>query len=182
MISALVFIIQAFAHLFLLLLLLRFWLPWFGADFRNPIAQGILRLTSPLIIPVRRVIPPAGKLDTATVIIAFGIQYLTILVVLALRQVAAGIAPIAITALIDLGMLSLRLFIFAIIIRIVLSWVAPHTYNPVTSLVASISDPLLRPFRRFVPPLGGLDISPVFALILFGAFAIMLGELRPLPI
>ena len=182
MISALVFIIQAFAHLFLLLLLLRFWLPWFGADFRNPIAQGILRLTSPLIIPVRRVIPPVGKLDTATVIVAFGIQYLTILVVLALRQVAAGIAPIAITALIDLGMLSLRLFIFAIIIRIVLSWVAPHTYNPVTSLVSGISDPLLRPFRRFVPPLGGLDISPVFALILFGAFAIMLGELRPLPI
>lgn len=182
MISALVFIIQAFAHLFLLLLLLRFWLPWFRADFRNPIAQGILRLTSPLIIPVRRVIPPLGRLDTATVIIAFGIQYLAILVVLALRQVAAGIAPIAVTALIDLGMLSLRLFVFAIIIRIVLSWVAPHTYNPVTSLVASISDPLLRPFRRYVPPLGGLDISPVFALILFGAFAIMLGELRPLPI
>ena len=75
MISALIFVIQAFAHLFLLILLLRFWMPWFRADFRNPIAQGILRLTSPLVIPVRRVVPPIGRLDTATVIIAFAIQY-----------------------------------------------------------------------------------------------------------
>ena len=182
MISALVFVVQAFAQLFLLLLLLRFWLPWFGANFSNPIAQGILRLTSPLIVPVRRVIPPLGRLDTATVVIAFGVQYLTIWVILALRQFATGIATIALTAIIDLGMLSLRLFVFAIIIRIVLSWIAPHTYNPITSLVASISDPLLRPARRFIPPLGGIDISPVFVLIFIGAVSIMLGELRPLPI
>jgi YggT family protein len=182
MISALIFIIQAFAHLFLLILLLRFWMPWFRADFRNPIAQGILRLTSPLVIPVRRVVPPIGRLDTATVIVAFAIQYLTIWIILALRSVAAGIGPIALTSIIDLGMLSLRLFIVAIIIRIVLAWIAPHTYNPATAIISTITEPLLRPFRRFVPPLGGIDISPIFALILFAAISIMLSELRPLPI
>ncbi|MDH3338796.1 MAG: YggT family protein, partial [Gammaproteobacteria bacterium] len=76
---ALVFIINTIAQLYLLVMLLRLWLPWFRADFRNPIAQGILRLTSPLVIPVRRVIPPIGRLDTATVIVAFALQYLTVL-------------------------------------------------------------------------------------------------------
>ena len=93
MISALSFIIQAFAQLCLLVLLLRLWLPWFRADFRNPIAQAILRLTSLLVVPVRRIIPQIGRPDTATVIIAVAIQYLTILVLLALQKVSAGIVP-----------------------------------------------------------------------------------------
>ncbi len=182
MISALTFIIQAFAQLYLLVLLLRLWLPWFRADFRNPIAQAILRLTSPLVVPVRRVVPPIGRLDTATVIIALGIQYLTILVLLALHKVSAGIGPIALTAVIDLVLLSIRLFIFAIIISIVLSWVAPHTHNPATAFIRTISEPLLRPFRRFAPSMGGIDISPVFAIILLGALSVLLVELKPLPL
>jgi len=181
-ISALTFIIQAFAQLYLLVLLLRLWLPWFRADFRNPIAQAILRLTSPLVVPVRRVIPPIGRLDTATVIIAIAIQYLTILVLFALQKVSAGILPIALTAVVDLALLSIRLFIFAIIIGIVLSWIAPHTHNPATMFIRNISEPLLRPFRRFTPELGGIDISPVFAIILLGALSVLLVEVRPLPI
>jgi YggT family protein len=182
MISALTFIIQAFAQLYLLVLLLRLWLPWFRADFRNPIAQAILRLTSPLVVPVRRVIPPIGRLDTATVIVAIAIQYLTILVVLALHKTSAGIAPIALTSVIDLALLSIRLFMFAIIIGIVLSWIAPRTHNPATAFIGAISEPLLRPFRRFIPPMGGIDISPVFAIILLGALSVLLVELKPLPI
>ena len=69
---ALIFIITTLSQLYLLVMLLRFWMPWLRADFRNPIAQGILRLTSPLVIPVRRLVPPMGRLDTATVIVAFG--------------------------------------------------------------------------------------------------------------
>ena len=189
MISALIFIIHAFANLFLLILLLRFWLPWFGADFRNPLAQGILRLTSPLVNPIRRIVPAIGRVDTATVIIAFALQYLTILVVLALYNVRAlqkypaGIGDIALASVVDLGLLTLQLFIFAILIRIILGWVAPHTYNPATAILSTITDPLLRPFQRLVPQVGGIDISPVFAIILFGAVSVLLTELRPpLPI
>src|SRR5210317_1741166 len=112
--AALVFIINTIAQLYLLVMLLRFWLPWLRADFRNPIAQGILRLTSPLVIPVRRVIPPLGRLDTATIIVAFALQYLTVLVILTISGISAGILPIALTALVDLVLLSLRLFTFAI--------------------------------------------------------------------
>ena len=79
-------------------------------------------------------------------------------------------------ALFQLVILSLQLFMFAIIIRIVLSWLAPQTYNPATALLASVTDPLLRPFRRLLPPLGGFDISPVFAIILLGAASILLED------
>ncbi len=177
---ALVFIITTIAQLYLLVMLLRLWLPWLRADFRNPIAQGILRLTSPLVIPVRRVIPPIGRLDTATVIVAFALQYLAILVILTINGVSAGILPIALTSLIELVLLSLRLFTFAIFIHIILSWVAPGTYNPATAFIAMLVEPVLRPFRNLIPSIGGLDISPIFAIIGLQAIAIFTATLRPL--
>lgn len=182
MTSALTFIIHAFAQLLLFVLLLRFWLPWFRADFRNPIAQAILKLTSPLVVPLRRIVPPIGRIDTATLLVAFVIQYLAILVILALGGSSATIVNIALTSILDLAMLSIRLFVIAIIIGIVLSWVAPHNINPATMFIRTISEPLLRPFRRFIPSMGGIDISPVFALILLMALSILLAEMRPIPI
>jgi len=179
---ALIFIISTFAQLFLLVLLLRFWLPWLRADFRNPIAQGILRLTSPLVIPVRRIIPPIGRLDTATIVVAFAIQYLTVLIVLTLSAITPAIAPIALTSLVDLVLLSLRLFTFAIFIHIILSWIAPGTYNPATAFISMLVEPVMRPFRRIIRPMGGLDISPLFAIIALQAGAIFLSTLRPFPI
>jgi len=178
---ALIFIISTIAQLFLLVMLLRFWLPFLRADFRNPIAQAILRLTSPLVIPVRRVIPPIGRLDTATVIIAFVLQYLTVLIILTISGLSAGILPIAITALIDLVLLSLRLFTFAIFIHIILSWIAPGTYNPATAFIAMLVEPVMRPFRRLIQPIGGLDISPMFAIIGLMALSILISSYKPLP-
>ncbi len=179
---ALIFIISTFAQLFLLILLLRFWLPWLKADFRNPIAQGILRLTSPLVIPVRRIVPPIGRLDSATVVVAFAIQYLTVLIILTLSSIAPAIIPIALTSLVDLVLLSLRLFTFAIFIHIILSWIAPGTYNPATAFISMLVEPVMRPFRSIIRPMGGLDISPIFAIIALQAGAIFLSTLRPFPI
>ena len=177
--QALIFIISTLAQLYLLVMLLRFWLPWLVADFRNPIAQGILRLTSPLVIPVRRIIPPIGRLDTATIIVAFALQYLTVLVVLTISGFSAAILPIAITSLIDLVLLSLRLFTFAIFIHIILSWIAPGTHNPATAFISMLVEPALRPFRKLIPTMGGLDISPIFAIIGLQAIAIYASTLRP---
>jgi len=179
---ALIFIISTFAQLFLLVMLLRFWLPWLRADFRNPIAQGILKLTSPLVIPVRRIIPPIGRLDTATIVVAFAIQYLTVLIILTLSAVPPAIIPIALTSLVDLVLLSLRLFTFAIFIHIILSWIAPGTYNPATAFISMLVEPVMRPFRSIIRPMGGLDISPIFAIIALQAGAIFLSTLRPFPI
>ena len=182
MTQALYFILKTLTQLYLLLLILRFWLPMFRADFRNPVAQGVLRLTSPLVIPLRRFIPPIGRIDTSTVLVAFVIEYALILVLLALSGRSAGFGPIALTSLMELAVLSLNMFFFVILIKIILSWVAPNNYNPVTAMLSTLAEPILRPFRRFVPPLGGLDISPIFAIVLLQAGVIILQSYKPLPI
>ena len=185
--KALIFIIETFAQIYLLLLLLRLWLPILRADFHNPIAQGILRFTSPLVVPLRRLIPAIGRLDTATVIIALLVQCAILVIILAILGQASyalsdGLVPVLLTAVVKLVMLSNNMFFFAIFVKIILSWVAPHNVNPITSLLTTLSEPVLRPFRRFVPPIGGLDISPIFAIVILQAINIVLRDLRPIPL
>jgi YggT family protein len=180
--QALYFIVKTIAQLYLLVMLLRFWLPLLRADFRNPLAQGILRITSPLVIPLRRILPAIGRIDTATIIVAFAIQYLTVIVLLAIGGNSVSVIPILMTSIIELAILSLNLFFFVILIKIILSWVAPTTYNYATALLTALAEPVLRPFRRIIRPIGGLDISPIFAIILLQAAVIFLQTLKPLPI
>ncbi len=180
--SAIVFVVNAITSLYLLVLLLRFWMPWLRADFRNPLAQGILRFTSPLVVPVRRIVPSFGRLDTATVLVAFVIQYLTVMLLLLIMGQTAGIAAIALTALVKLIVLSINLFVYAIFIRIILSWISQGGYNPATAIITTLTEPVLRPFRRLIPPMGGFDISPIFAIILLLAATIVVNGLRPLGI
>lgn len=175
---ALIYIIDAIAGLITLVLLLRFWLPWVGADFRNPFAQGILQATSPLINPLRRIVPAIGRIDTATVLVALAVQVVAVTVVLLLLGAPLSIRFILVSAVFELVILSLQMFIFAIIIRIVLSWVAPGNYSPVSALLHDLTDPILRPFRRIVPSFGGFDISPIFAIILLGAVSILIEDSR----
>ncbi|MEM8817751.1 MAG: YggT family protein [Pseudomonadota bacterium] len=181
-IDAAVFIINSLAQLYLLVLLLRLLMPWVGASFHNPIAQAILKLTSPLVIPVRRILPSVGKLDTATLVVAFGVQYLTIFVISIIRQWTPGILQIAVTSLVNLVVLSLNLFVFAIIIRVVLSWISPGNYNPAVAIIGSLTEPVLRPFRRLLPAMGGIDLSPIFAIILLSAAAIFVSSFKMLRI
>ncbi len=180
--GAISFIIGALARLYLLVLVLRFWLPWLKADFRNPLAQAILRLTSPLVVPIRRIVPAIGRLDSATLLVAFAIQYLTIALILLINGSEASIAAIAQTSMVDLVLLSLNLFMFAIVVKIILSWVAQGSYNPAIAIISTLTEPILQPFRRYMPSMGGLDISPLFAIILMMAATILIGGFRPLPI
>lgn len=173
-VSALVFIVNALTSLYLLVLLLRFWLPWLRADFRNPLAQGILKLTSPIVIPLRRIVPSFGRLDTATILVAFVVQYVAILLILLILGTSAKFSVIATTALVKLVLLSLNLFMFAIFVRIILSWISPGQYNPATAIIATLTEPLLRPARRLIPPMGGFDISPIFIIIALGALTRLL--------
>lgn len=178
--SAIVFIVNAVTSLYLLVLLLRFWMPLLQADFRNPLAQGILRLTSPLVVPVRRIVPPLGRLDTATVLVAFVIQYVTVFLLLIIVGQTAGFVPIAATAVVKLVVLSINLFVYAIFIRVILSWVAQGAYNPATAIIATLTEPVLRPFRRLLPPMGGFDLSPIIAIILLLAATIVVNGFKPL--
>ena len=179
--QALVFVVNAVAQLYLFVLLLRILLPWLGADYRNPITQAILKITSPVVVPLRRIIPPVGRVDTATVLVAFIIQYLLILLILLIFGRTADIGTIALTAVVDLVLLLLRLFVFAIIIRVILSWISPGGYNPALAIIHALTDRVLLPFRRIIPPLGGLDLSPLVAIILITAVTIVVAGFKPLP-
>ena len=178
--SALTYIIQAVANLFLFIMLLRFWMPWFRATFNNAVAQAILRITNPLVVPLRRVLPPISRVDTATIVVAFGVQYLAVFLYTLVWSINPTVMHISLTALLDLGILSAGLFMLIIIVHILLGWFAPHVVNPVTAMVHTMAEPFLRPFRRFIPPLGGFDITPVIPMILLGALMEMLKEWRPL--
>lgn len=179
MIAALDYIIQAIATLILFIVLLRFWMPWFRVDFRNPVAQAILKVTAPLVVPLRRVLPPIGRVDTATVVVAFAIQYLTIVIRMFLFGVSGSFGPLALMTVLSLAIMSANLFMLVIIVHILLGWFAPGVYNPVTAMVSAMTDPLLRPFRRLIPPLGGFDVSPVIPIILLGASTRLLASWMP---
>ncbi|MGI9270939.1 MAG: YggT family protein [Woeseiaceae bacterium] len=174
--GALIYIISALSMLIIFVFLLRFLLPWFGADFRNPIAQGILRATSPVINPLRRIVPSIGRLDTATILVLLIVQAGTVILISALSNTPLTARLVVFSSILGLLEQTLQIFTFAIIIRIVLSWIAPHTHNPATTLLANITDPILRPFQRFIPPIGGFDISPIFAIIALGALGILLRD------
>lgn len=182
LLNATTFIIGTVARLYLLVLLIRLMLPWFQVNYRNPLTQAILSLTSPLVVPLRRIVPPIGRLDTATVIVAFAIQYLTIFVILLIHGASAGILPITLTAIVELVTLCIMLFVFAIFIRVILSWIGGGGYNPAVAIITALTDPVLRPFRRVLPPLGGLDLSPLFAMILLMAINILIRDLAPIAI
>ena len=173
---AIIYIIDAVATLVVLILLLRFWLPWFGADFRNPIAQGILRVTSPLVNPLRRIVPSIGRVDTATVLAAFSVQALAIVATSLLNSSPVTAKYVIVMAVFLLAFWTIRLLTIAIVVRILLSWFAPQTHNPATALLATLTEPILRPFRRFIPTIGGFDISPVVAIILLGASSVALQD------
>jgi YggT family protein len=159
-VDAIVFIVDALARLYLLVLLLRLFLPLARADFQNPLAQAILKLTSPLVVPVRRILPPIGRVDTATVVVAFGVQYLAVFIIALVQGIRPTILSLLIGSAVSLVLLTFNLFFWLIIIRI---------YNPAVAMVYALTEPLLRPFRRIIPPIGGFDISPIFALIALGA-------------
>jgi len=190
MTDAPIFLLETFSRLYLLILLLRFWLPVLRANFRNPVAQGVMRYTSPLVTPVRRYVPSVGRLDSATVLIAFLIQFAVLLIIVAISGSKQGInvfdvlssAPAMITlalkSMIELAMLSVLLFIVAIIARVILSLIGRY-FGPISDMLADLTEPLLRPVRKYIPPLGVVDISAYIVIVLLLALNMLLADLLP---
>jgi len=165
--AALIYIIQTLGGLYLLVALLRFILQWVQADFYNPLSQFILRATQPLAGPIRRIIPSIGRFDLASLLLVLLVQLLLMLVSLLLAgyNPSGLIGLLLVWSLLAVVSLFLKVFFYALIISVIISWVAPASRNPAAQLVGQICWPLLAPFRRLLPSMGGLDISPIFAFI-----------------
>ncbi len=165
--TAAIYILQTLGSLYLLIVLLRFILQLVRADFYNPLSQFIVRATKPLLNPLRRIIPGFGGIDLASLVLAILIQPVLMILILMLMGYGVGgfIMQLLIWSIIAVTSLFLKVFFFALIISVILSWVAPGSYNPGAQLVNQICEPLLMPFRKLLPNLGGLDLSPIFAFL-----------------
>jgi len=173
--NALTFIFRTLLDLYIITFVLRLIMQWVRADFRNPLTQFVLRVTNPLVIPARRLIPPAGNLDTATLVVVLLLELLMTVVMINVACLgSAGIGQIVVLTLLRVIYLTLRIYLFIILIYVVLSWISPGTYNPAVNLLSSIADPVLRPLRRVIPTIAGLDLSALFAIIGIQAFTMIL--------
>ena len=173
--DALIFILRTLLDLYIITFVLRLILQWVRADFRNPLAQFIVRITSPLVRPLRRLIPAAGGLDTATLVVVLLLELLMTVVLINLACLGeASISQILLLTLLRLVYLILRIYLFIILVYVILSWIGPGTYNPAVNLLAAIAEPVLKPLRRLIPSIGGFDLSPLFALIGIQALTMVL--------
>jgi YggT family protein len=165
-VDALVFIVDSVLTFLVYAFLLRVLLPLARADFRNPLSQAILALTSWLVRPLRRILPPVGRVDTASVVALLDVQ---VTATLALFRLQAGallpVVPLVVTALRSLALHVLLLYTVLIFIYALLSFVAPGVRSPATALLASLCEPVLMPLRRVLPIVGGLDFSPLVAIV-----------------
>jgi YggT family protein len=163
--DAAIFIIQTLGSLYLLIVLMRFILQLVRANFYNPLCQFVVKATQPLLKPLRRVIPSMFGLDMSSLVLALLLQILLFAVILMLNGYQAFTVLLLPWALIGIFSLFLKIIFWAMIISVILSWVAPGSRSPGAELVSQITEPVLAPFRRLIPNLGGLDISPIFAFI-----------------
>ncbi|WP_419708150.1 YggT family protein [Pseudomonas sp. NFX224] len=163
--DAAIFVIQTLGSLYLLIVLLRFILQLVRANFYNPLCQFAVKATQPLLKPLRRVIPSMFGLDMSSLVLALLVQMALFAVILLLSGYGVDVLFLVPWALIGIFALFLKILFWAMIISVILSWVAPGSHNPGAELVQQITEPVLAPFRRIIPNLGGLDISPIFAFI-----------------
>ena len=167
--NALIFLVNTVFGLFVVALLLRFYLQWVRASYRNPLSEFLQALTDFMVKPARRLIPGLWGLDLATLALAWLVQLAEILIVLQIKDYGLGpaagqsFAAAALLALVMLVKIGLYIVMAAVIVQVVLSWVGP--YSPLMPLANSMTRPFLRVFQRRVPPIGNVDLSPLFALV-----------------
>ena len=165
---------------YMTIVLLRFLLQLARADFYNPISQFVVKATNPPLRPLRRFIPGWGGIDGASLVLAVLIQAITFfLILVALNGGIPAINPVTLLVWAVLNVLSLivKIYFWSVIAVVVVSWIAPQSGHPAIQLVAQITEPVMRPVRNIVPPLGGLDLSPIFVFLILQVLRVVVGHL-----
>lgn len=163
--NAATFLIGTLFGIYILLVMLRFVLQWLRADFYNPVSQFIFRATEPALRPLQRVIPRVAGLELSPLLLMLGLKVGELWLSFMILGHGPRLLGLLVLALAHLMSLFLHVFLVAIFAQVVLSWVNPGAYNPVTQLIHRLTEPLLGRARRLLPPLSGLDLSPILVLI-----------------
>ena len=170
------FLVDTLVTFIVFLLLARFMFQWLRVPFRNPAGDFLLAATSWLVLPARRVVPGIAGLDLATLLLAWLLQLLGLWAQAAIAGAQPGVLALAAVAAVDLVRDGLYIMIFAVIVQAVLSWVNPYT--PIGPAFDALTRPLLRPLRRYVPPIGNVDLTPLVLLVILEVLLIPVAHLR----
>lgn len=177
--EALLFLVKTAFDLYLVAVTLRFLLQLFRADFYNPVSQFLVKITNPPLKGLRRIIPGFGGTDWSSLVLMLILKAVQIVL---LALIATGRIPalhgLLVLSVAQLLNLVIYIFIIAILIQVVLSWVNPGAYNPATVILHYLTEPLLRPARQLIPPVGGIDLSPIAVFIFLQLTIILI--IRPL--
>ena len=173
--GALIYLISTITDLYVTAILLRLLLQWVRADFYNPLSQFLVKATNPVLVPARRLIPSIGKLDTASVVVMLILELAQLAIISQLAPTEFGMQFLLLFAVRKLLFTLLMTYFVLIIARFIVSWVANQSRHPLIPLIYQLTEPVLRPFSKLVPPLGGVDLSPLFALIALRFLLLLLG-------
>ena len=160
-----IFLIDTLFSIYIAIMLLRFLLQQVGADFYNPISQFIVKATQPLVSIARRFIPSIRKVDTATLALALILIVMKLVLILSIAGAQFNGQLLLIKAVYDLISLTFDIFIIALFVQAILSWINPDPYHPVSSLLRNLTFPVLKPIKKYMPAMGGIDLSTLVALI-----------------
>lgn len=160
-----IFLIDTLFSIYIAVMLLRFLLQQVGADFYNPISQFIVKATQPLVSIARRYIPSIKKIDLATLVLVVLLIIIKLLILFSVAGVQFNGQLLVIKAFYDLISLTFDIFIIALFVQAILSWVNPDPQHPVSSLLRNLTYPVLRPIQKHLPPISGIDLSTIVALI-----------------
>lgn len=174
-------VVEAVFGFLVLLFVARLLLQLVRANFNNPVCQFFYRMTNPVLLPVRRVLRPVRNLDIASLLGAYLLECVKVLLLFALAGAVPGFLGLLVLGVAELLYFVLGLFIALILVRVVMSWIARDSYHPMVPLIDRVTDPLLRPVRKRLPTLGGLDLSPMVVMVLLSvAIALIADPLRDL--
>ncbi|MBF0217946.1 MAG: YggT family protein [Gammaproteobacteria bacterium] len=166
LLSPLQFLIVTLFDLYIMLVMLRFLLQWVRADFYNPMSQFIVKLTSPALLPLRRYIPGWFGVDMAALVLALALQFIALLLMHLMGGGTFSPVALLLLSIVEIVALLFNIFMVTIIVQSLMSWVNPMAdHHPLTALLATLNAPLLRPARRYIPAISGIDLSPLAVLL-----------------
>ena len=173
--NAVTYLVGTLIDLYTTAVILRLLLQWVRADFYNPVCQFLVKVTNPLIVPLRRVIPSIRKLDTASVVLILALEIFGVWIASRISSSPLNLEQIVLFSCMKLAATLLITYFFLIIASVILSWVGARTRHPVVPLVAQLTEPVLRPIRKIIPSIAGIDLSPLFALIAIRFLLLLIG-------
>lgn len=172
--AALLFLVGALSDLYVLAFVLRFIFQLIRMDYDNPLAQTVVQITNPLVVPARRLLPSVRHIDLPTLIVIVVLECVSTLLLLLIVGYVPMVPQFFVLALLRLVRLTIGFYIFTLLIYVAVSWLAGGTYHPMMSVLSEIVTPILRPVRRMLPPMSGIDLSTVLVTIVLIALWIAL--------